>query len=84
MLVLSRKSGESLIIGGEIRIKVVGVHGQQVRIGIEAPVAIPIVREELHRQVAAANVQAARPDESAVAGLANVLRNASETTEDKP
>ena len=84
MLVLSRKSGESLIIGGEIRVKVVGVHGQQVRIGIEAPVSIPIVREELHRQVAAANVQAAKPDESAVAGLADALRLADEPREDEP
>ena len=47
MLVLNRKVGERVVIGDEIVITVVSVHGQQVRVGIEAPGSVPIWREEL-------------------------------------
>jgi len=67
MLVLSRRAGESLIIGDDVRVKVLEIHGHQARLGIEAPGAVAIVREELHRAVAAANKDAAR-NECAVPG----------------
>lgn len=47
MLVLTRKLNESLIIGNNIKIKVVGIQGNRVMIGIEAPDDVSIVREEL-------------------------------------
>jgi carbon storage regulator len=47
MLVLSRKQSEAIIIDGDIRITIVRIHGNQVRIGIEAPDSVPIIREEL-------------------------------------
>jgi carbon storage regulator len=47
MLVLSRKLNEKIVLDGGIRITVVGLRGNQVRIGIEAPDSIKIVREEL-------------------------------------
>lgn len=47
MLVLSRKLSESIVIDGGIRITVVGVRGDQVRIGLEAPQDVTILREEL-------------------------------------
>ena len=47
MLVLSRKLNETIVIDGKIRIKVVGIHGNQVRLGIEAPNSVGILREEL-------------------------------------
>jgi carbon storage regulator len=47
MLVLSRKLNESIIIGDQIRITVVGLRGNHVRLGIEAPTDVAIVREEL-------------------------------------
>ena len=50
MLVLSRKADESIIINGEIRVKVLGVSGNKVRLGIEAPNDIPIRREEIFEQ----------------------------------
>jgi carbon storage regulator len=50
MLVLSRKLNESIIIDGQIRITIVGIRGNHVRVGIEAPDTVPIIREELcHR-----------------------------------
>jgi len=47
MLVLSRKIGENLIIDGNIKIRVMEVKGNRVRLGIEAPADVSIVREEL-------------------------------------
>jgi carbon storage regulator len=47
MLVLSRKLNESIVIGGDIRITVVGLRGNHVRLGIEAPADVPVMREEL-------------------------------------
>lgn len=47
MLVLSRKLNEKIIIDGGIRITVVGIRGNQVRIGIEAPSSVGVFREEL-------------------------------------
>jgi carbon storage regulator len=47
MLVLSRKLNESIIIGDRIKITVVGLRGNHVRIGIEAPGDVTIMREEL-------------------------------------
>jgi carbon storage regulator len=47
MLVLSRKLNESIVIDGDIRVTVVSVHGNQIRLGIEAPQSVKIFREEL-------------------------------------
>ncbi len=58
MLVLSRKRDESIVIDGNIRITVVSIHGNQVRLGIEAPNSVSILREELcDRTGAGANEQ---------------------------
>lgn len=47
MLVLSRKLDETIVIDGSIRVTVVGIRGNQIRLGIEAPDLIGIYREEL-------------------------------------
>jgi carbon storage regulator len=51
MLVLSRKVGERIRIGDAITVTVVRVTGGGVRIGIEAPAEMPVIREELHHQL---------------------------------
>lgn len=51
MLVLTRKVGESIAIGDQIRIKVVEVKGSQIRLGIEAPNDFRIFREEIYLKV---------------------------------
>lgn len=60
MLVLSRKSEESLIINDEIEIKVIEIVGDKVRLGVEAPKNYKILRKEL-LQTVQSNQQAAKP-----------------------
>ena len=52
MLVLRRKVGERIILDGVISISVLAVEGERVKIGINAPAAVAIVREELLRALA--------------------------------
>jgi carbon storage regulator len=47
MLVLSRKPGEKIVIDGQVRLTVLEVHGGQVRLGVEAPEAVRVLRDEL-------------------------------------
>jgi carbon storage regulator len=53
MLILSRKKSESIIIGDEIRITILGIIGNQVRIGIDAPIEVSVHREEIYQRIQA-------------------------------
>ena len=59
MLVLSRKINQSIMIGDDVRIVVVGVDRDQVKLGIEAPRAVPVHRSEIYDEIQRANVAAA-------------------------
>jgi carbon storage regulator len=74
MLVLTRKAGESLIIGDEIVVTVLEARGDVIRIGIQAPRDVQVHREEVYRELQAANREAASPNEEAVQALADILR----------
>ncbi|NLI70041.1 MAG: carbon storage regulator CsrA [Firmicutes bacterium] len=60
MLVLTRKLGESIMIGGNIKITVVTIDGGAVRLGIEAPANVSVYRQELYEAVRKENLQAIR------------------------
>jgi len=51
MLVLSRRIGETLIIGNNIQIVVLGVNGNQIRLGITAPKEVSVHREEVYQRI---------------------------------
>lgn len=59
MLALSRKVNESIVIGNDIEITVLEVKGDQVKLGISAPKAVPIYRKEIYLQIIEANKEAA-------------------------
>jgi carbon storage regulator len=58
MLILTRKSDESIVIGNNIRIKVLKVQGNQVHIGIDAPRELSVYRQEIYDQIRKENENA--------------------------
>ena len=77
MLVLSRRVGESVVIGDDITVTVLEVRGDVVRIGIDAPRSVAVNRAELLAEVTNNNQAAASPADTAVASLAEALRKRS-------
>ncbi|MEA2271611.1 MAG: carbon storage regulator [Solirubrobacteraceae bacterium] len=51
MLVLTRKSNQSIMIGDDIEVTVLSITGEKVRIGIQAPRSIPVFREEVYLEI---------------------------------
>ena len=51
MLILTRRTGETIIIGDDTEVTVLGVKGNQVRVGIKAPDDVGIYREEIYRRI---------------------------------
>jgi carbon storage regulator len=51
MLVLTRKSNQSIMIGDDIEVSVLAIMGEKVRIGIEAPRSIPVFRKEVYLEI---------------------------------
>jgi len=58
VLILSRKIGESVVIDGRIIVKVVRAEGNQIKLGIDAPRDVPVMREELYEEFRQANIEA--------------------------
>jgi carbon storage regulator len=58
MLILSRKTSESIIIDGRILIKIVRIEGGMVKVGIDAPVSIPVHRQEVFEEIQRNNLEA--------------------------
>ena len=70
MLILTRRIGESIIIGDNIVINVLGVRGLQVRLGIEAPREVSVHREEIYQRIL--EEQEAGGSEGGSAGTADI------------
>ena len=73
MLVLSRRAGESIVIGHDVTVTVLEVRGDVVRLGIAAPRNVQVHREEVYRELQAANAAAAAAPDDAIAALAAQL-----------
>jgi carbon storage regulator len=75
MLILTRKVGESITIGDDIKITVLGIQGQQVRLGIVAPQKIAVHREEIYLKIQQENKKAAQTPKEDVDNLAAAIRS---------
>jgi carbon storage regulator len=73
MPVLSRRLGESIVIGDEISVTVLEVRGDVVRVGVEAPRSVAVHREELWRELEETNRAAASPSEDVIADLSRAV-----------
>jgi carbon storage regulator len=85
MLVLTRRSNQSIVIGTDVTITVLEIHGDSVRIGIDAPRSVQVHRSEVFEAVQEANRAAAsqgRPSLDSLGGAAAGLR--SKTQPDQP
>lgn len=85
MLVLTRRSEESIIIGGNIQVTVLSVEGEKVKIGIDAPREVTILRKELidamHQQDRAAEKLVSMPETPALRNLREMLDRETENSE---
>lgn len=66
MLVLTRKPGETVMLGEDIQVKIVSVDGDQVKIGIEAPRALKIYRREVYEAIQQENEAALEADDCSI------------------
>ncbi|HAG62347.1 MAG: carbon storage regulator [Legionellales bacterium] len=55
MLILTRRIGEAVVIGDDVKLTVLGVRGNQVRLGIDAPKDVSVHREEIYNRIAQEN-----------------------------
>ena len=80
MLVLTRQAGEEIVVGDDIRLKVISIVGNQVRLGIEAPRQIPVFRREIYDAICRENLAAAQASPT---GLRAVVRKRGKSSEER-
>ncbi len=74
MLILTRKLGESITIGDDIKVSILGVRGRQVRLGIDAPTTVVVHREEIYVKIQAENRQAAKGIKGDLMGVVKMIK----------
>ena len=74
MLILTRKLGESITIGDDIKVSVLGIRGRQVRLGIEAPTKVVVHREEIYVKIQEENRKATKPVKSDLLGMVKMIK----------
>ena len=74
MLVLSRKVGESIVIGDNIVVSILEIRGDLIRVGIDAPKQVKVHRREVFEAIEAANREALSPSINAVSEFASSIK----------
>ena len=74
MLALTRKKGETIVIGDNIKVTVLSVSGDTVRLGIDAPRHIPVNRQEIYEQILHQNQEAAQSLGASAQDVANFAK----------
>lgn len=78
MLVLARKRDQSIMIGDDVEIIIVDVHGDQVKLGITAPRHIPVHRKEIYEEIQQENIRAAEAKAEKIASLETLFKKQKE------
>lgn len=78
MLVLTRRLGETIVIGDNIVIKIVSIHGKQIRVGIEAPTEVSVYRGEIYERIKAENEAASDVSQDTLKQVADALKKPGE------
>ncbi len=73
MLILTRKIGESIIIGDDIVIKVVETGKNSIRIGIDAPREVSVLRQEVYESIQQANILSAKGEKTDITKAAKLI-----------
>jgi carbon storage regulator len=74
LLILTRKTGEAIAIGDEISVRVLGIQGKQVRLGVTAPTQIPVHREEVYKKILEETGRAASSRQADIQQAGRLLR----------
>jgi len=74
MLILTRKSGEAITIGQDIKITILSIQGRQVKIGISAPEKVEVYREEIFRKIQRENIKASMSLKEDIQELARIIK----------
>lgn len=78
MLILTRKLGESIAIGDEVRVTLIDVQGRQVKIGVSAPKNVPIHRLEVYEKIQGENLRASQTADLDLNRLSQLLNESLE------
>ncbi|MEE1212849.1 MAG: carbon storage regulator CsrA [Treponema sp.] len=73
MLILSRKTDQQIKIGEDITITIIDIHGDQVKIGVEAPRNVKVFRQEVFNAIKSENTAAAAVNTEKIEGLSKIL-----------
>ncbi|HWR81840.1 MAG TPA: carbon storage regulator CsrA [Candidatus Deferrimicrobium sp.] len=75
MLILTRRLGESITIGDNIKVSVLGIHGRQVRLGIDAPPSVVVHREEIYVKIQEENRRASKSIKDDLIGMVSLIKD---------
>ena len=75
MLVLSRKVGESIVIGDDVVVTILEIRGDLIRVGIDAPNRVKVHRSEVFEAIEAANKEAVAPTLEAMSEFASAIKD---------
>jgi carbon storage regulator len=82
VLILTRRVGESIVVGDDVTVTVFEVRGDAVRIGIDAPRSVQVHRQEVYEELRRSNEQAVSPSEDAIESLRGSLGSGSSIATD--
>jgi carbon storage regulator len=74
MLVLTRKVDESIMIGDAVEVKVLGIDGNSIKLGIQAPREVPVHRKEIYEEIRKENLTATQGPPLNLSGLKELMK----------